>query len=153
MYSLTVDVSFSGYALHITNICFSPNIDIKSVITNISCFDFGGSWVLSGDFNSWYISWRYNFNDARVAAVLDFTFSKDLLLVHKPALCPFFFSHSGSGNPDITFVSSDLYQYADDWLISEEDSGASDHLYVCLGLSFSDGSHDDFVYISNYCLN
>ena len=90
--------------------------------------------IIMGDFNAASASWGYKYNNKQGKAVEDFINSNNLELLYDEHDPKTFLHYSGSGtNPDLTIVSSDIYDNSKRTVLEDIGSG---HRAIMLTVSY-----------------
>lgn len=87
--------------------------------------------IITGDFNAHHPWWNSSRAPRNADSVITFARRLDLDLINVPDT-PTYVLRNGQGTSvlDLTFITTDLHKYVDDWCVDEEALTGSDHLPV-----------------------
>ncbi|GBN58384.1 Putative protein in type-1 retrotransposable element R1DM [Araneus ventricosus] len=136
--------------LNVFNCYFPPHDDIDELLNELSDFNFHNSFnLLVGDFNCKSRSWGYDSDNDRGRKMSEFMASNNLSLANIPEYGPSFISPINVGFPDLTLISTTIFNYIKNWGILDMESH-SDHKYIYFNIVIEDLPEADFFFKSKY---
>ncbi|GBN40333.1 Putative protein in type-1 retrotransposable element R1DM [Araneus ventricosus] len=151
--TVCVELHFNNLILNIFSCYFPPHSDIEELLDEFKDFNFSNSFnVLVGDFNCKSRSWGYDSDNDRGRKMSEFIASNNLFLANIPEYGPTFISPVNVGFPDLTLISTSIYNYIKNWGILDMESH-SDHKYIYFNIEIEDLPEADFYFKSKHGQN
>ncbi|GBN92126.1 Putative protein in type-1 retrotransposable element R1DM [Araneus ventricosus] len=107
---------------------------------------------LWGDFNCKARSWGYDSDNDRGRKLSEFMASNNLHLANIPEYGPTFISSINVGFPDLTLISTSIFNYIKNWGILDMESH-SDHKYIYFNIEIEELPEADFFFKSKHGQN
>ncbi|GBN58046.1 hypothetical protein AVEN_79733-1 [Araneus ventricosus] len=121
---------FNNLILNVFNCYFPPHGDIIEQLNEFSQFNFHNSFnLVVGDLNCKARSWGYDSDNDRGRKMTEFIASSNLHIANIPDYGPTFVSPINVGFPDLTLISSTIYNYLKNWGILDMETH-SDHKWL-----------------------
>ncbi|GBM24532.1 Retrovirus-related Pol polyprotein from type-1 retrotransposable element R1, partial [Araneus ventricosus] len=141
---------FDNLILNVFNCYFPPHGDIIEQLNEFSQFNFHNSFnVVVGDLNCKARSWGYDSDNDRGRKMTEFIASSNLHIANIPDYGPTFVSPINVGFPDLTLISSTIYNHLKNWGILDMETH-SDHKYIYFNIDVMELPETDFFFKSRY---
>ncbi|GBN92373.1 Putative protein in type-1 retrotransposable element R1DM [Araneus ventricosus] len=148
--TVCVEIHFNNLILNVFNCYFPPHGDINDQLNELAEFNFHNSFnLIVGDLNCRARSWGYDSDNDRGRKMSEFIASSSLHIANIPDYGPTFVSPNNVGLPDLTLISTTIFNFLKNWGILDMETH-SDHKYIYFKIEIEDLPEADFFFKSRY---